>query len=154
MSYYKQQEFDFITRTRKILEQYNSLNLGNEKYEITLFMNCLVGLLIIPQQHWYDKLPTNSIERKDWGIAKEDIIKIAKEDYSVKNVARHLRNSISHYHLKACESKGEISSFIFKDFFNKKLTLNTKEISIEKLKKFVFTLCDYMLNEMENEKQI
>lgn len=41
-----QNRIDFISRTRQILVQYEH-NCNSEK---TLFMNCCVGLLIMPQQ--------------------------------------------------------------------------------------------------------
>lgn len=45
MSFYKQQERDFIERTLNILEQYDSLNVPEkEHYEVTLLINCMVGL--------------------------------------------------------------------------------------------------------------
>jgi len=51
MSAYQQQEFDFIDRTKKILEQYNSIKLPKkEKFEVTLLLDCFVGLLVLPQQ--------------------------------------------------------------------------------------------------------
>ncbi len=54
MSAYKTQEFDFIQRTKKIINQYDSLLIpDNDKFEVTLFLNCLVGLLILPQQKWF-----------------------------------------------------------------------------------------------------
>ena len=67
MGYYTQQEFDFVQRTKKILEQYDSIDFSkneSEKYEITLLLNCFVGLLILPKEHWYDKLPKTEIDEE------------------------------------------------------------------------------------------
>ena len=79
MSHYKQQEFDFIQRTKSIIEQYEIFQISdNEKFEITLFLNCLVGLFILPQQHWFDSLSTDLISKKEWGIDKTHISFIKK----------------------------------------------------------------------------
>jgi hypothetical protein len=71
MTSYLKQEFDFIDRTKKILKQYDDYFKDKDKrnkYEITLLMNAFVGLLILPQQHWFDDLPNELITKKEWGI--------------------------------------------------------------------------------------
>jgi hypothetical protein len=54
MTVYYQFERDFIRRTLKRLDQYAELVLGrvapDNEYEVTLLMNCLLGLLVYPQQ--------------------------------------------------------------------------------------------------------
>ncbi len=74
MSHYLNQEFDFINRTKTIIEQYDNLQISEkEKFEITLMLNCLVGLLILPQQNWFDSLPAVLVSQKEWGIAEKHI---------------------------------------------------------------------------------
>ena len=79
MSEYKN-KYDFISRTQKILEQYDKSSI-EMKYEKTLFMNCCIGLLVVPQQ-WNDKNdPTiynkislsGQVDESDWGINSLDI---------------------------------------------------------------------------------
>ena len=80
MSYYLHQEFDFVERTKKIIEQYDNLTIPEkDKFEVTLLLNCFVGLLILPQQKWYDNLPTEIVSQKEWGIAPEHISLLRKE---------------------------------------------------------------------------
>ena len=46
-------EIDFIDRTLKILKQYEDRlaeKEHNERFEITLLINCLLGLLIVPKE--------------------------------------------------------------------------------------------------------
>lgn len=81
MSNYSQKEFDFIERTRTIIEQYDSIDtsqISKEKYEVTLFINCLMGLIVLPQQVWFDKVPNDDLE-DDWFIKEEHIIYIKKK---------------------------------------------------------------------------
>lgn len=106
MSFYKKQEFDFIQRTKKIIEQYDSIHFenSNEKFEKTLFINCLLGLLIIPQQYWFDNLPDTKTNNS-WGILESEINFIVEDNKSVKNITRHLRNSISHYTFQIIANK-------------------------------------------------
>src|SRR5688572_6053080 len=84
MSNYNQQEFDFIKRTQAIIDRYDKLKIPEEekekeKYEVTLLLNCLVGLLILPQQHWFEILPSDPITEKEWGISEGDITDIWPE---------------------------------------------------------------------------
>lgn len=77
MSYYKQQEVDFIERTKTIISQYKNIDLPhNKKFEVTLLLNCFVGLVVLPQQHWFKKLSPEIKLNKEWGIDEKDIIYI------------------------------------------------------------------------------
>ncbi|MDR0834651.1 MAG: hypothetical protein LBN93_10805 [Candidatus Symbiothrix sp.] len=156
MSFYKQQEYDFVCRTRTIIEQYDRLQIDEkEKFEVTLFINCLVGLLIIPQQHWYDNLPTEIISQEKWGISPNDIKKNNK-DNTVNEVARHLRNSVAHYNFKVISDdvSKKIDKIKFEDFTDKTKTNKTFEetISVSNLRKFTTQLTDCMLTEMQKER--
>lgn len=130
MSYYLQQEFDFVERTKKILEQYDKIDFSknkNEKYEVTLLLNCFVGLLILPKEHWFVNLPTSLIEEKEWGISPSHIKIIEGDVKSVKEVARHFRNSVAHYRFEVFSNeKGKISSIKFEDFLDKKINNKQK----------------------------
>lgn len=153
MSHYTNQEFDFISRTKKIIEQYNDIKLPeNEKFEITLLINCLVGLLILPQQNWFDMLPSGYvISQKEWGINKKHIHVIKNgEMMDVKNIARHLRNSIAHYRFKAFENKStEISSVSFKDYDQQGNITFDATIPIPSIRQFTKKLTDTLLTQMK-----
>ncbi len=155
MSHYKNQEFDFIYRTKVIIEQYDKLKLSkSEKFEVTLLLNCLVGLLILPQQNWFNSLPTDLVTQKEWGIDQQHIsvIKIG-EIKNVKNVARHLRNSIAHYNFKAFDNKSnDISSIKFEDYDQKNKTFEAI-IPISSIKHFVTKLTNTFVIEMEKQKK-
>ncbi|MCB0368391.1 MAG: hypothetical protein KDD45_02870 [Bdellovibrionales bacterium] len=123
MSAYIKQEHDFIIRTKKIIDQYNKFQIQKtEKFEITLFLNCLVGLLILPQQHWYESLPTDNVSQKEWGISPKHISTIKKGELkNVMNVARHLRNSVAHYNFTVFDNRlNKLSSVQFTDKITEK----------------------------------
>ena len=155
MSHYLNQEFDFITRTKKIIEQYDSFKIDEkDKFEVTLLLNCLIGLLILPQQYWYDSLPTDIISQKEWGINSEHISSIKKgETKNVKDVARHLRNSIAHYRFKAFDnSSDKISSIKFEDFDPNGSKTFEAIIPLPNLRQFTNRLTDIFINEMNKQK--
>jgi hypothetical protein len=162
MSFYKQQEFDFVERTKEIIKQYdNNLAIpeGKEKYEVTLFLNCMVGLLILPQQEWFNSLPTDFITKKDWGIDEKEIIVIKNwdlndEDKTVANIARHLRNSIAHYRFIAFKDEnGDIGDVKITDYKGKEEKEEEKtfeaKISVESLRKFTEKLTNVLIEKMQ-----
>ena len=67
MSNYSKQELDLVERTKEIITQYDSFKL-EKSFEVTLLINCLVGMLIIPQQELYGQLPNDLIEFEPWGL--------------------------------------------------------------------------------------
>ena len=163
MSHYLQQEVDFINRTKLIITQYETFQIEEkDKFEVTLYLNCLVGLLILPKQHWYNDLPQESISLLEWGIAPEHIYIIKDgEDKNVKNIATHIRNSISHYRFNAFENSFEkIREIQFKDYFvtnegkeneKKKMTFHAV-IPIQNLRKFTDKLTNTLIEKMEQCK--
>lgn len=155
MSHYLHQEFDFVERTKKIIEQYDNLKLPEkDKFEVTLLINCLVGLLILPQQNWYDSLPTEIISQKEWGIGTEHISSIKQgETKNVKDILRHLRNSVSHYRFKAFDnSTNKISRIQFEDFDQNKNKTFEALIPLANLRKFTDRLSDVFMTEMNKQK--
>lgn len=150
MSIYKHKELDFIKRTRTIVKEYKG------KDDVTLLLNCFIGLLIIPKEKLYDKLPQTDMNLEDWGINVNDITFIEGGKINVQQVARRMRNSITHNNFtikpESKDSNAEIESIKFEDYIVEKK--NGKEtrrktfeanITIEDLKKFTkkFSLFAY-----------
>ena len=155
MSYYINQEYDFISRTKIIIEQYEKAKIPkNEKFEVTLLLNCLVGLLILPQQNWYDSLPTSIVSEEEWGIGEQDISFMKQgETKNVKDIARHLRNSVSHYHFKAFKNEiNDIEYIKFEDFNKQDSKTFDANISVNGVKQFTAKLTDIFISEMDKQK--
>ena len=153
MSAYKQQEFDFVLRTQKIIGQYNSLSIKN-KYEVTLLLNCFVGLLILPQQAWYESLPDELISLQKWGISPNQIVFIKdSETKSIKNITRHLRNSISHYRFEVFSNVNKkISELKFNDYDLNEVKTFEATLSIKIISSFLKIFSTYILDKMKEEK--
>ena len=87
---------EFIIRTNRVLEQYEHVkNTFDCSYSRTLFINCCVALLILSKEIAYKQLPNKKKDMIDWHISVDNI-KQCTPHTSPKQVARHLRNSISH----------------------------------------------------------
>lgn len=152
MKYKESFEKEFISRTLKLLRQYET-SCGITKYEDTLFLNLCVGLLIIPQQAYYDQFQSLQhpfVDKKEWSI---DIRMISVGEKDVYNIIRHIRNSISHKRFELIsENSYDITHIIVKD----KIHDNSKDLSfyaefpITIFKDFVIKVAEYALNNFVN----
>jgi c-di-AMP phosphodiesterase-like protein len=156
MSYYKKQEFDFVSRTKEIIKQYESNQVPQEKkYEVTLLLNCFVGLLMLPQKEWSNNYPTELITEEKWGINPDWITFCSQK--TVNEVARHIRNSVAHYRFVAFDDTSkEIDRIKFEDYKcykkdNQDIEEKTFEaiISIDNLRKFIYKLTDDLISQMK-----
>ncbi len=115
MSEYKNFPFDFSERTLEILKGYKG------KYEETLLLNCLLGLLVTPHEikQFLKEIPNikeNGL--KDLGIPVDSIEwgktrrgNPRKKD--LHSLIRCLRHSVTHLLVKPINSNGKIKGFHF-----------------------------------------
>jgi hypothetical protein len=147
---YTIQEKDFVKRTKEIIQQYDNVVVPDkERYEVTLLLNCMVGLLILPQQKWLNNLPSDVITEKKWGIDSNKIDILSQQNKTVKEVARHMRNAISHFRFFALNENREINSiwFIDHDLKTKKDTFEVT-LSVANLRTFVEKLSSWHLSQV------
>ncbi|MCB9720070.1 MAG: hypothetical protein H6756_04280 [Candidatus Omnitrophica bacterium] len=95
---------DFAYRTRKnleLLEERQRTNADSEYYEVTQLINSLLGLLVFPQQRYFELIPTKSIEQlmnEGWPIPQ------TMGDYQqaadLRELMRYFRNAISHCNIE------------------------------------------------------
>lgn len=157
MGYKKSFEVKFIERTLEILNQYDTLFKDSEakKYEDTLFLNACLGLLVVPQQDLFDRLPTEEISTQVCGLAREKIRinknidknnkKVTIDDYSISNTARHLRNAVSHNHTVFSSRDGvNITHIELEDFIKEgeEITFKAK-LTITEFGTFVLYIANY-----------
>ena len=89
-------EKEFIERTKQNLAEYSK---GNGPYEITQFINSMLGLLIIPKEKHYSAINDSMI---DPGLLARVFACCKAYDnkpLSLQYVANHMRNATSHGHL-------------------------------------------------------
>ncbi len=149
----EQFEFEFIERTLDIIQKYNG------EYELTLFINSMVGLFVIPKEKHYDELDDSMMDSNL--LAK---IKLACIDKSIKpdgelslqHISRRMRNAISHGHIRfeaAADPYGRTYAGIervcfFDDKNQEKKKLNyqsyefTAKIDVNLLKEFVVSFAN------------
>ncbi|MDO8283194.1 MAG: HEPN family nuclease [Thermodesulfovibrionia bacterium] len=111
---------DFSTRTKANLklireeaDKVKEGGEGKEAYEVTQLINSMLGLFVFPQQEFYNKIPKTPIkelEQAGWQIPKVDGNYPQAKD--LKELARYLRNGISHFNLDFTSSGGHVNGLI------------------------------------------
>ncbi len=152
-----QNRIDFIFRTRQILVQYEH----KCNYEKTLFLNCCVGLLIMPQQcadHDKNISVDGLVDYENWGI---DIKKIktnrlgrGNDINSIENIAYHIRNSICHYRFDIINCNVEnIENVHIRDKSgddaNAPITFDL-ELSFDEFRKFILKYAEMLELKLKN----
>ncbi len=146
---YKSINIDFVARTKEIVAARDDFF---KEYDVTLLLNCMLGLLIIPQQKLYQKsYLTNKPLTSEWGIQSSQILfmtdkKGTEEPKDIKNIIRHLRNSLSHFNFDAHGDGEKIIEIRFKDYDAKtKIQTFDAIIPVENLSVFTKKLSDFYL---------
>ncbi|MBI4547279.1 MAG: hypothetical protein HY707_04810 [Ignavibacteriae bacterium] len=112
-------ETEFIQRTLMILQQYDQYApVDKEKFEVTLLINCLVALLVLPQQKRFNEIPDISIDLLgEWGIRPEFIScwGTGVPRPTLRALVHRLRNSVSHLQIEPKGDGKEITQIEFRD---------------------------------------
>lgn len=153
MSIY-QNRIDFIKRTKAFLTIPDE---NVKKYDKTFFLNCCMGLLVVPQQladkHEQITIPGN-VDYVNWGIKIENIkVNTPKkncEEHSIDNIAYHFRNSLCHYLADVITCNVEkIKHIIIRDESPNGEQTFKLELSFDDFKKFVLKYADEVLNVLD-----
>ena len=128
---YNQIEIDFIDRTIEIMNSYNSKN------QVTLLLNCCLGLIVLPKERHFNKIPDKNIPENGilWGISRKNVT-VDCEDcgYNLRSVIRRIRNGLCHFKIESIpDEKNQIDKLVIKDRgkFKVELTINElKELAL------------------------
>lgn len=125
---------EFVERTKNVLER----NYGNEEYEVTLLLNCLLGLVSFPIELLKDKSNQEAKEFQTDCVRKLEELIDKNEDYKNPNkyfTFRNIRNSIAHIGIEPLPYDNQIGKIIFTSKKNNKNYAITLKfcISVENL---------------------
>ncbi len=115
---YKDFNIDFVERTKEILEK-----LSNKTdFEVTLLINCLFGLIVIPTESQDLLNDKQKNEYKKYFIEQLNRhISPGQNKVNDDQSVRFMRNALSHLHFQVGSDGGNISmvKFIDIDFYKK-----------------------------------
>lgn len=131
MEYTDQFERDFMRRTLELVRGYEG------PYDATNLLNCLLGLLIVPKEKSFDKIPNDPVDRLgDWGISPASIKSFGRKDSkTLRQVVRGLRNAVAHFRFEPMHVSGRCVGFRFHDDSGFRATIENDEmrVFVEKL---------------------
>jgi hypothetical protein len=94
---------DFALRTRKNLEAVREIQRTDpdKVYEVTQLINSMLGLLVFPQQKYFDNIPSTPIaELKKEGWPVPQVIGVYPDVIDLRELLRYLRNAAAHFNLE------------------------------------------------------
>ena len=109
-------EKEFVVRTLRLLEQYDSLELAEkERLEITLLVNALLGLVIVPKEKLLTYLPNERIEEASkFGLFSHQIR--GDKVKTVSDLMIALRHSAAHFDVAFDgDENDKIQTVVFSD---------------------------------------
>ena len=93
---------DFAARTRTNLHAIEQLETaGHDVYEVTQLVNSTLGLLVFPQQKYFDQIPETplaDLKRDGWPVPK--CLRGPEQVQNLNQLIRYLRNAIAHFNIK------------------------------------------------------
>lgn len=138
---YEKFKRDFIIRTKENLLKITEQN----GYEVTQLINSSVGMLIVPEQKFYNEIDNSFVNEAT--LNEINLCIDSKNKMSLKEIVRHLRNSISHSRIKFENDNGEISKIFFEDSNEKEITF-LAEIEVDLYKKFILEFSENIVKKL------
>ena len=145
MEYEEQFERDFMKRTLSLLHDHGE---PAGPYGATLLLNCLLGLLVVPKEKSFEKIPTDPIsDLRKWGISPSSIksprTKAAKNTHpgTIREFVCKLRHAVAHFDVTPLGQDGKCTGFVFAG-----LDEFTAAIDLGELREFVENLAEHLLS--------
>lgn len=111
------------------------------EYEVTLLVNCCLGLLVVPKEKDFKKIPDETIPENGnlWGLSRDSVTaKCGECGYELRDVIRKIRNGICHFNITSIpDDKGQIQFLIIKDRKN-----FVAKLSVDQLRTLVVSLTE------------
>lgn len=93
------------------------------KYDATLLINCLLGLLVVPKETVLNAIPETPLtDLHQWGIAPSSIkapgtARGAKEPdpNTLRGFVANLRHSVAHFRIQPVPKEGDVTAFEFRN---------------------------------------
>lgn len=135
MGNYHNFEHDFVERTIKLIEQYES-SLSEysfeEQYNYTLIINCFLGLIILPKERRISYIPTTQLTtafKQEIGLKES---RIHDTIQTLRDLIKKLRHSIAHFDIEVISDNEKylIDRIIFKDTDNDNIIAELKSNEI------------------------
>ena len=145
MLYARDFKHSFMGRTLELVHDYRG------PHETTNLINCLIGLLIVPNDTVYRMIPDTPMRSmRDWGISSKSIKRFSNGKKSnghpptLRQLVRRLRRSVAQFRAKPRYANGRFTGVEFRDGRSFHAVLTTAELKrfVSKLAQCVGGYCD------------
>lgn len=154
--------YDFVARTKSNLEKIENIAKSESRvegdgvvasretsvYEVTQLINSLLGLIVLPQQSYFDEIPKTPLtDLKKSGWPQPLMQGELPEDFNnLNDLMRYIRNSIAHFNIEFfSDETGEICSLKIWNVNRAKKINWTAQLSISDLKLLLEKFTDLIL---------
>ena len=154
MAQYIKQPFDFMERTKELIENYRG------KYKASAIINSSIGLLFVATEKFQKEInrASKTITIEKWGLKPFKIslcVRVKKdgsfleETMTLATVSRHIRNSLAHCHFTQIVKNSRISGFELTDYSYREPRRKTfeMEVSLDELKQFMISMANYIISD-------
>jgi hypothetical protein len=127
---------DFMRRSLALVQKYEG------PYDATNLLNCLLGLLVVPNERLFDLVPTESIGAlANWGIDPKSIEQYGKcecgdrHPKNLRHLVKSLRHAVAHFQVKPVNEDGKCVGFTFsnRNRFRARIKVDEMRVFVEKL---------------------
>jgi HEPN pEK499 p136 len=140
---------DFAKRTLHNLQLVREKRAqGTEAYEVTQLINSMLGLLVLPKEHYYESIPTTSLDDlRQQGWPEPVLEGEFKKPKHLRDLLRLLRNSVAHFNVEFTETDEQIDGVILSNKCNCGKTTWQARLTLAELEEITKRFIDLILNE-------
>lgn len=143
MSYLSDFEHSFIEHTLALVDSYKG------DFDVTLMINCLLGLLVLPKEQFLDHIPDEPLTAlKKWGIDPSSIrcagrpTQANPHPETLRGLVTNLRHAIAHFNVRPFPPTKDVDYFEYTN----KAGLHA-EVSIAEMRAFVRALSKHLASQ-------
>ena len=115
MGNYQSIEIDFIERTLNLINQYETIWRKfpfSEQYNITLLVNCLLGIIIVPKETNLGFIPNDRLTKKLLNEIGLENSYINTSIITLRDLIINLRHSIAHFNIEVISDLDDDNNII------------------------------------------
>lgn len=136
---------EFVERTKEIVQNHCKEQF---EYNVTLLLNCLLGLVSLPTE----RTKPGEVSFQKECVEKLKAMNVVVSDTDDKKTFRCVKNALSHMYIDPYNHNGKIEEIVLEDRVRKGVAEHTKLVfSVKQLKEFAIFVADKHLDRMNKK---
>ncbi|MCB9188113.1 MAG: hypothetical protein H6599_02405 [Flavobacteriales bacterium] len=146
---------ELIRRTKELIQTYDG------KFNLTLLMNGILSLIVLPQQHNYRERKLNFMNKDLNDIPEIQFVMNSPNfmfdprhfNYDLKNLLNRIRNGIAHQRIETISDNGKWKGVVIQDYDRHNNLGLHLELKTSELRKLAFFIADEYLKEIKKNSK-